>query len=345
MLNPRAKEIVDLWEHEFFQTCHRKSVRIDQDQLKALALNLGKQELLIPDWQMPGILPRDNKAFGSYALFICAVNFAFTDPRKPHWRFQVTDETGTYSGSQAMTRCFYRRFGESPIEPSSIINLVRSKRGVSEFFRGNSPMPLLAHRGSYLLETAEALERTFDSNWRNLFEEGRYRAFGNESHLGIIDLLELNCPKSFGLDCAYHVDALGKSPLRFSKRAQLLLMIYQGRALSAPWSIKPLMDGELLGPIADSAVPNALRSRGVIIYSQKLAEQIDRQEELPANSDEVKEIRMATVVAVKDLLSLLNEHLIGCGKNPVSILALDHALWQMGRNLKTPAHLCRTTDY
>lgn len=344
-LNPRTRAITELWENEFFQVCHGKHVRIDENQLKILALSISELRLAIPDWQMPGVLPKDSLALASYLPYICAVNFTFTDPHAPHLRFKVVDETGVYYGSQAMCRCFYRHFGERPIETEAMMNIIRSKNGINRFFQGHCPMPLIGYRGIYLLETAEALERVFNSEWQSLFQEGGYRAFGNESRIGIVDLIELNFPKSFGLDCSYHEDELGRYPLRFAKRAQLWLMIYQGRALSAPQDLKSLVDGNLLGPIADSAIPNALRSRGAIIYSQKLAARIDRQEELPAKSEEVREIRMATISAVKNLLAFLNTHLIGCGKKPVSMLALDNALWQMGRNLKTPAHLCRTTDY
>ncbi len=345
-MNPRTQGIVRLWNDENFQDYSAKHVKIHLLRLTDLADGLAGQNLQIPDWNMPAVLPSDNEAFARCLPYISAINFSFTNPKKPHPRFQVEDETGVYTGSQAMCRCFYRRFQNRLIQADSITNALASERGAQSFFRGATPIPLLTHRIRYLLEVARNLRVKFDDDWKNLFEAGRWRAFGDGNHLGIVDIIEMEFPKSFGQDCFFHSDKLRDNyPLRFSKRAQLWLMIYQGRALANPGKLRPLDDGELLGPIADSAIPNALRACEILAYNKELTQQIDDQIELLPHSSEVKEIRMATVAAMQKLLSRINLKRSGLGKHPTSMLALDNALWRLGRNLTKPAHLAQTTDY
>ena len=245
-----------------------------------------------------------------------------------------------------MCRCFYRRFKNRRIKADSIANMMTTEHSARSFFQGDTLIPLLHYRIRYLQEVARNMKAKFDDNWKNLFEAGRWRAFGDSDHLGIVDLLEMEFPKSFGMDRFFHSDELRANyPLRFAKRAQLWLMIYQGRALANPGKLRPLEDGELLGPIADSAIPNALRACEVLAYDRELTEQIDSQIELVPHGTEVKEIRMATVAAMQKLLERINLKRLGPGKPPTSMLALDNALWRLGRNLAKPAHLARTTDY
>ncbi len=345
-MNPRTEGIVRLWNEEFFQDNCVRHVKIHILRLTDLADGLANQDLQVPDWNMPAVLPRDNETFASYLPYIAAINFSFTDLKKPHPRFRVEDETGIYSGSQAMCRCLYRRFKNRPIKSDSITNVMTNEQSAQSFFRGNTPIPLLHHRIRYLLEVARNLKTKFNDDWKNLFEAGHWRAFGDANRLGIVDLLEMEFPKSFGMDCFFHSDKLRTNyPLRFAKRAQLWLMIYQGRALANPKELRPLEDGDLLGPIADSAVPNALRSCEILEYNKELTQQIDEQIELTPHGTEVKEIRMATVAAMQKLLDRINLKRGGLGKSPTSMLALDNALWRLGRNLTKPAHLAKTTDY
>jgi hypothetical protein len=174
---------------------------------------------------------------------------------------------------------------------------------------------------------------------------GNWSIFGDENNTGILNLIELLFPKSFGGDCMYYEDLGINVPLQFAKRAQLWMMIYQGRALHSDGSLGLLKDSNRLGPIADSAIPNALRGYGILKYDEELSKKIDGQAELGNHSAEVREIRMATVVVMQKLLESINEHRMANGKNTISFLALDHALWRIGRNISKPAHLSKTTDY
>lgn len=348
MANPRTLQMMKLWNSELFRHRNVEHVHIDRLRMIALAMDLAEKDPQVPDWRISNVLPENNRAFSSYVFYNTAVNFCFTGLKKPHHRFRVVDDTGEYSGSLAMGRCFYRHFGENPIKADSIRKIACSDRLARQFFSGATEIPLLEQRMTYLLEAANMLQIRFDDDPMNILEQSNYHAFENESGLGAIEMVEVGFPKSFGMDCAYHHDDHGQNwPLRFSKRAQLWLMMYEGRAMKSGGELPLLRSDSQLGPIADSAVPNALREHGVLKYAKELAEKIDNHTELGEHSQEVIEIRLATVVAVQLLLEAVNRRRTVLNKRPISFLALDNLLWKVGRSKKVhnPAHLSRTTDY
>lgn len=343
--NPRTEVILKLWNDEYFQSRNVEHVRINNHKILALALELADKDLTVPDWKIANILPTDNRAFASYLPYLCAVNFSFTNFHPPFQRFRVSDETGSYTGSHAMSRCFYRKFGENPIDPSIIVNISGSEWESHDFFAGVTDIPLLGQRRHYLMEVAQVLRTHFQKDPLAIFEMAGGKIFGDESRAGILDTIELYFPKSFGDDCMYYEDLGINVPLRFAKRAQLWMMLYQGRALASNGELPLLEESEVLGPIADSAIPNALRNYGILEYDEGLSGKIDHQIELGHHSPEVREIRMATVVAVQRILEAVNTRRFALKKNGTSFLALDNALWRTGRNLPKPAHLSKTTDY
>ncbi len=340
--NERIEKIVDLWRDEEFQSRNVEHVRINRNRILTLAIELAKQDLTAPDWKHPdlkNILPKDDLAFVSYLPYICAVNFSFTDFRSPFQRFRISDPTGVYYGSQAMYRCFYRRFGEKKISAASIINIASSGYESRKFFAGDTPLPLLAQRRRNLVEVAQIVGENFQNDPMKIFEAGGMSIFEDESSTGILNLIELYLPKGFGNDCVYYNLNGINVPLRFSKRAQLWMMLYQGRALGSNGALPLLAGSEALGPIADSATPNALREYGILDYDERLSKKIDSCVEFNAHSPEVLEIRMATVFAFKSILESVNTRRWALGKNSTSFLALDYALWQIGRNIQKPTHL------
>jgi hypothetical protein len=94
---------------------------------------------------------------------------------------------------------------------------------------------------------------------------------------------------------------------------------------------------------ADNLVPHVLRCRGVLVYSESLARQIDDEALLVVGSREEVEIRAVAVEAVERIVSALAR--LG---RPTSAHGLDGILWNAGQApaIKArPRHRARTSFY
>jgi hypothetical protein len=139
----------------------------------------------------------------------------------------------------------------------------------------------------------------------------------------------------------------GRQNIFFLKRAQ----IFVGDVNAA---LKLGMDGmEELTTFADYRVPQILRHFDILEYSPALAEIVDSQKELAMGSSDEISIRAATVTAVEDLVTFLNE---GSSGNPTNngerftAVTVDWYLWQVGERmhqagLMKPFHKVRTHFY
>jgi Queuosine salvage protein len=122
----------------------------------------------------------------------------------------------------------------------------------------------------------------------------------------------------------------------FYKRAQItvshLTRVFDGEGLGR------FDDGDRLTAFADNLVPHVLRTSGVLVYDDELADRIGREELLDAGSPDEVEIRACGLHAV-ELLAARS------GLTPASI---DHQLWQRGQDLAikaVPRHRCRCSWY
>lgn len=121
-----------------------------------------------------------------------------------------------------------------------------------------------------------------------------------------------------------------------------------------------------LTTFADYRVPQILRHKGVMRYHARVSSMVDNYVELKPSSYEEVSIRAATVVAVQQLVQVLNEKheaqsklvLQDGGKHddPSSIsptftdVTVDWFLWQVGEKLNNegimkPFHRTRTQFY
>ncbi len=117
----------------------------------------------------------------------------------------------------------------------------------------------------------------------------------------------------------------------FYKRAQI---VSSDLALAG---VAEFSDLDRLTIFADNLVPHVLRSDGVLVYEQSLAERIDRGEQLPLGGAE-REIRACAVHAC-ELISK---------RTDVPARIIDTWLWTRGQALEykaRPRHRCRTVFY
>jgi hypothetical protein len=202
-----------------------------------------------------------------------------------------------------------------------------------QIFAGAVGIPMMAQRLEILREMGDILATRYQGSFHNVFEEARFRAFGNG---GVVNRLVADFP-SFR-DESVHVPS--GALLRFHKRAQLFAMMYQGRALTSK-KLTRISDAILVGPIADYDLPKTLHAMGVLRYSPEVEQKVRTWSLIERDSLEEQEIRAQTIHAQVDLVRRINE----LRTDGVSILALDYHLWTLGRALKEPHHITRTTAY
>ena len=138
------------------------------------------------------------------------------------------------------------------------------------------------------------------------------------------------------------VERYGDTLVPFYKRAQLTaadLSLALNRT-----GLGHFDDLDRLTIFADNLVPHVLRIDGVLEYTPDLAGRIDREELIPAGSEEEIEIRACAIDAVERI----GESLRNRGKN-VTSMGLDYVLWNRGqeKNYKSikPRHRTRTIYY
>ncbi|MDP2696020.1 MAG: queuosine salvage family protein [bacterium] len=319
-----------------------KWVTVDEGEIERRAEILADHEFIIPDWQIENVLPKDHKVFLSWLPYLCAVDFAFTNFHRPYERFRARE----FTGSVAMGHCFYRRFGDSRISASEMLRITGDGTDFEQFMRGmNGLPPLLEARRRNLREVADVMKRVFDDDMAKLLRLAKYKT---------CDLVEVLCslfPTAYGSDFFIldreFIECLGERRVRLylNKRANLLALMYQGRALMSGKALKPLVDGENLKSVTDAAVPNALRSMNILDYDRGLSYKIDHRQQLASGSREEVEIRLGTIYAVEMLLDRINELRLAGSKKVITMVELDYFLWQAGRECAVPPHLTKTTAY
>ncbi len=319
-------------------------VEIDHNSILRLAHEFAGKDPVAPTWHDPeGIFPVDDLAFVCHEFYRSAVNACYADPVTPNKKFSV--ESGKFSGSMALGRCFYRRFGESQIEPEDILRLTDVPGELEKFFAGDGdPIPLLEERRVHLREAARVIRDRFDGDPLNIMAEAGYRVVPKSDGVsdGILELLFDCFPITFGRDRVLCLNA----DLIFAKRAQLWPCLYQGRALERGSALTPLVDPEHIGPILDYHVINVLRYHGCLRYSERLANHVDSKRPIERHSPEEIEMRAKAAAVVVKLVEIINA-LRPTGSKVYTGVEIDAALWLFGREAakRHPYHLCLTMDY
>jgi hypothetical protein len=96
---------------------------------------------------------------------------------------------------------------------------------------------------------------------------------------------------------------------------------------------------------ADNLVPHVLRMDGILQYDPGLAARIDREERIPASSEEEVELRAAAVHASELIVRWLRAN----GHDRITAMNVDYLLWHRGQHPQykqaKPRHRTRTVYY
>lgn len=333
-MNQYVRSLRPVWENPSY-------VFVNEDELKNCAERLAKSNLTVPSWREP-VYPDDDKIIEFFGVSN-AINFHFpTDPITGQ-KFDVEYPKGSgqiWTGSMAMAACLKRAMDEGMLVTSPLFLASLTMRDMRHIFRHKTtPMPMLPERHVNLLNLGMTLCGEC-MDFKDIFELADYRAFNNGA--GIVERV-VDLFKCYKDESPWNTDRL-----QFQKRAQLLALVYYGRAKSSKF-LPRLKDPENIGPIADYQVAKTLRALDILIYTPALAKKVDSGVEIPKDSIMEIEIRAQTVFVVKDLVDKINFWRDWCLHKPnVTVAEIDYVLWSLGRDPKYSAsrhHYTKTTAY
>jgi len=324
LMNPFTGTLEPVWESP---TC----VWIDSEVVAEIARKIAVESFPTPAWREE-VFPTDDMAFLDFIGVGNAINFAFTD-FETHQSFSVQYRDTLWRGAFAMWACLRRALdGGLDLFSGEYLSRV-SVQDVGQIFAGESPIPMLQERRAILNEVGAVLSELFDGRFRNVFLNGQAIALGRD---GLVNRLVDSFP-SFRDESVHRASG---ALLKFQKRAQLMAMMYQGRAVNSGL-LRGLRDFANIGPIADYSVPRALHSSGILQYASELEARIRSRQLIEKDSIAEQEIRAQTVHAQVVLLAAINR----LRSSPITFIELDYKLWTMGRGAKNPHHLTITTAY
>lgn len=335
MNNPYVKTLEPVWRDLSNVSVNEEKL---QELIKDMKLKKASGELAVPDWVIPNVHPPIDCSSGDWINYVCwvnTINFAFTNFEKPYSKFTIEYPKGErQEGSFALGASFMRALREGiQIFNAELMSTITWGE-INYIFRPideEHKMPLLQRRWQIIKETADELLEMYDGQWLNLFQWGKWRAFSHWEDIeqGIVE-------KLVGNFFFFHDTRVYKGhTLEFNKRAQLLVMMYHGRAVNSGGKMPLIKDIEDIGPIADYDVPKALRFLGVLEYSQQMEDVIQNHCVIPPGNPMEVENRLAMSYVMKRL----------CDDVGVNMAQADFYIWDLGRSSKIPHILVPTTSY
>jgi len=322
--NPFWETLKPVWDNP---TC----VWICESNVVRTAKALAVEDFPVPSWREP-VFPESDKQFFEFIAVGNCINFAFTNFATGK-SFTTEYQGSAWRGAFGMWACLRRAVENGAPITSGEFLAALTLADCQELFAGDSSMPMIEERCAILKEVGDVLCSHYEGRFLNLLTSSTGKAFGTR---GLVTQLLDRFP-SFK-DESRHIKT--GTILQFEKRAQLLAMMYQGRALASK-VLRPLSDSSSLGPIADYSVPRALHAQGILEYSAELVQQINSRSVLPKDGVAEQEIRAQATHAQIMLLNEIN----GLRRDILTFLELDYKLWMLGRRVEAPHHLTRTTAY
>lgn len=305
-----------------YVTEHAEHVYINEDKIASALPKIKLQPS--GDWASQAGLSYqvyDEEALMRYFIIRESFNFCFWDST-PKWRIEYRDKW--YSGSYGMIYAIEK----ARLSGQDLTNFEFAKQlSLEDFkaiFKGTTDIPLAKERYEIFRTLMDELEQA--GELRKLFSVENDEALLNR----IIENFS-----NFRDTSIYH----GKE-VHFYKRAILLVT---DLVTHLDFIKEKIKDDDNMFGCADYKAPQSLRQLGILEYGPALAEKIDSQTLLEADSNEEIEIRAATLIAIEKIKG----EFIKQGRN-INSVQIDNALWLLSKrpNFTTkPYHLTRTTNY
>jgi hypothetical protein len=314
-----------------------KYVFIDEGKLLEVREEISQMDLGHNDWRGPVFPEEDGDRFIAFLVVSGAINFCFTDFTTDK-SFDVEYPGGKIQkGAFAMFAALMRAMEEGidVLNPRVLAEITHEE--VRHIFRHvKTPMPMIEERTRNLVNLGRSF-RSKRMDFADIFRKNGFRALHSSGGGGIVpDLARMAC---------YNDESIfNEHRVLFYKRAQLVPMMYHGRALSSGGALPLLEDPENIGPIADYRVPQALRHRGVIYYAKGLADFVNNGIVIFRHDEEEIEIRAIGVIQAMDRL-IMEVNKRRPADKQIVMGQLDYPVWKMGRNAEGRHHYTYTTAY
>jgi len=300
-------------------------VRVHLDRIEAYARSLPINRAIAPTLDAKSHYLREPRDTLAFFLTLDTINFG--SGYFPHLK-KRPGMSGYFTVASSLTD-HYRAHG--PIEPAALATLTVDD--CAQIFGQDLKNPavreLMQLFSTALNDLGRLIIDRFTGEFTHLVEHAKHSA-GR--------LVEILRQMKFFRD----VEHYRGTEIPFYKRAQLTaadLSLALDRT-----GLGRFDDLDRLTIFADNLVPHVLRIDGVLEYTPGLAERIDREELIPAGSEEEIEIRAAAV----DVVERIRETLAESGQQ-VTSMGLDYILWNRGqeRHYKSikPRHRTRTVFY
>ncbi|MBI5148025.1 MAG: hypothetical protein HZA37_02635 [Parcubacteria group bacterium] len=309
----------------FWVARQAKNAKINREKINALAAKWAAGDLRVPPWPKKMHLETKNKkALLDYLILLDSLNFCFWS-KKERWLFIYRGRT--YNGYFALSLALKKFFEENPEKGSIDYFPEISFKEFKAILGGGKGLLFLRERW----RIARAVSRIL------LKKYGGVEKF----ILSVGGRLSVLVPKIAGELFSFNdvVRYRGKKVYLW-KRAQITAAdiwgAFGGRGIGH------FQDLDYLTAFADYKLPQILYFWGILEYSEKLKNKIERRTIIPAGSEEEIEIRAATVAAVE----LLRKELAQRGKR-LYPFQVDWILWDKSQRIKmkSPYHLTKTWFY
>lgn len=258
-----------------------------------------------------------------------SINFCYWAlPGEPKWTVEYQGQQ--YDGAWAMLACLVRAIeeseGESILHSSYLANL--SADCLANILRGNIEIPLFEERLNILRTLGTVLVRSHNGYFCELIKEA-----GNNAEAMLDSIISLPYFSDFA--------RYQKWAVLFHKRAQLLVSDIDH--LRRVQGLEGLSDIDQLTAFADYKGPQVLRKKGILVYSDELADKVDNYVLIEAGSPEEVEIRANMIWAIEIMKQKLKP------KFPdITSSDIDRLLWLEGQKKSSgdkPYHRTRTIYY
>lgn len=326
-------------------------VSINFECMEEVAQDLARQDLLLPKWNLEVFPQTNDDVFIGFLVVSGAINYCFTDfTTEEKYDVEYPEGSGkVYKGADAMFAALKRAMDEEIdiLDPRVLRRLDLGE--VNYIFRHvSTPLPMIESRLENLRELGRFAGLLKIDDFSDFFRRSGFRIFSNvRGGLGIAEVLAHPLCHSYR-DSVLLPGAEAMHFLEFNKRAQLVPMMYHGRAMNSGGALEPIKDPENFGPICDYQVPRALRFLKVITYSPDLARRVDSGILIEKESPEEIEIRaIGCARAMCLLLEGINKLRRKSGTKQITHAELDSAMWRLGRHLPKEVrhHYTYTTAY
>jgi hypothetical protein len=306
-------------------------VWINADQVEQLCEQWLEQDnttQLIPQiWDKQYHFHDDTERTVNWILLLDALNFCFwAEKDQPRWTIDYLGKAlnGYWAEAAALTRAVQEGI---PLWDAEYLSQI-DRDTIVHIFRGSNTIPLLEQRVNNAREVGQTLLERYDGQFAHAIEQA------SGSAIALTLLLANNFP-SFN-----DVATFRSKPIRFFKRAQICVADLNNAFEGQKWGA--FHDLKQLTIFADYKLPQVLRHYHVLEYEPGLAERIDNQVLLAADSEEEVEIRANTIWAGEFLRQAMARH-----GQEITAAEIDQRLWLAGQKTTEmrPYHRTRTVYY